>query len=281
LVLLAIIQARTFGLSAYHTMIVLFLSWINKISALTFFAYMLGNQTYSHQYQKLEEMRKRTNRQHKVIELECEWGKTDDLGKWCLLEKVEEILDRLKSDKNGTKSTSLNRDLWEVEIQQWSLWWKKKIMTVFLPNEVDGLEFQRWWEEDWENNKRKQEVILLICASPDSSSLGQLFSQKSFLLMGVLALVHLMLLSGFGWWFWSTLPNFGINQECISSICFIFFTKAIPITSTALSSHSKSIYIFSSLPVINIVIWIYIFLCGILMVLLIPLPFLWVAHWIL
>jgi len=42
LLLSAITQAKTFGLSAYHAMIVLFLSWIKNTTALTFFAYIAG-----------------------------------------------------------------------------------------------------------------------------------------------------------------------------------------------------------------------------------------------
>jgi len=42
LLLSAIIQAKTFGLSAYHAMVVFFLSWINNTTALTFFAYIAG-----------------------------------------------------------------------------------------------------------------------------------------------------------------------------------------------------------------------------------------------
>jgi len=281
LVLSAIIQARTFGLSAYHAMIVLFLSWINNTSALTFFTYILGDGVYSRQYQECEESERQSNRRHEVTELDHEWVEAVDLEKWRVLEKVEKMMDRLKSDKNGTKSTSLSREMWELEIQQWSLWRKKKIMSAFLPNEADGLEFQRRWEEDWENNKRKQlEVIWPNPPRSNWNSLDHLFSQKSFLLMGALASTHLTLLSGFGWWFWSTLPNFGINQECIPSIRFVFFTKSIPITSKTFRSRFKSIYIFSSLPAINIVIWINIFLCCTFVFLFMLLPFLWVPHWI-
>jgi len=234
---------------------------------MTFFGYIIGDQIHARPYQHLEEMGRRNNRQHEATELDREWGEADDLGKWRVLEKVEKMLDRLKSDKNGTKSTSLNRDTWELEIEQWSLWRKKKIMTIFLSDQRDNMEFQRRWEKEWENNRRKQEAVLPngLGALFAGGRRGQLFSQKSLLLTGALASTHLTLLSGFGWWFWSTLPNFGINQECIPSIRFVFFTKPIPITSAALRSGSKSIYIFSSLPVINIFIWMYIFTLGGLM----------------
>ena len=280
LVLSAIIQSRTFGLSAYHAMIVLFLSWINNTSALTFFAYILGDRMYSRRYQRFEELRKLNSRQNEVIELEREWVKADDLGKWRLLEKVDKKLDSLKSDKNGTKSTSLNRDAWELEIQQLSLWRKKKIMTVLLANQGDRLEFQRGWDDEWENNNNKQEASLRSLTS-NAFSWGQLLSQRSILFTGALASTHLTLLSAFGWWFWSTLPNFGINQECIPFIHFVFFTKSIPITSTLPRSLSKSIYIFSSLPGINIVIWMCIFAVGIAMLLLTLSPLAFVAALIL
>ena len=279
LLLSAIIQAKTFGLSAYHAMIVLFLSWINNTSALTFFAYILGDHMHARWYQKLEGLERRYNRRHEVSELDREWVEAVDLGKWRVLEKVEKMLDRLKSDRNGTKSTSLNREVWELEIQQWSLWRKKNIMTMILPNQRDSLEFQRQWEEDWENNKRKQKAILLkgpggLSDTNRCAQAAQLFSHKSLLLTGALASMHLTLLSGFGWWFWSTLPNFGIDQECIPTIYFVFFTKSIPLTSAALRFYSKCIYIVSSLPGINIVIWMDIFLFGIAMpVALISLPF--------
>ena len=264
LLLSAIVQARTFGLSAYHAMIVLFLSWINNTSALTFFAYILGDYAYVRGYQLFKGAERQENRQHEVTELDSEWAEADDVGKWRVLEKVEKMLDRLKSDKNGTKSTSLDRDVWDLEIQQWSLWRKRKIMTMILPNEGDSLEFQRRWEKEWENNKREQETIFPKSRLGVLNRLYHGFSQKSIWLTGTLASTHLTLLSGFGWWFWSSIPNFGINQECIPSIRFIFFTKSIPITSAALRSHSKSIYIFSSLPGINLIVWMNILLWGVL-----------------
>ena len=271
LVLSALIQAKTFGLSAYHAMIVLFLSWINNTSALTFFAYILVDQLYTRRYRELEQLRRRNNREQEVTELDREWVEAVDLGKWGVLEKVEKMLDRLKSDKNGTKSTSLNRDVWELEIQQWSLWRKNKIMTKFLPNRRDRLEFQRRWEKEWEFNKWEQEAII-------PKALPWFYSQKFSWITGALTSVHLTLLSGFGWWFWSTLPNFGINQECIPSIRFVFFTKSIPITSAALRSHSKSIYIFSSLPGINVFIWFEIFLSGTMILALVLFLFFLVAR---
>jgi len=269
LLLSAIIQASTFGLTAYHAMIVLFLSWINNTSALTFFAYILVDRTYSRRYQEVEEWRRRRNRKGEVTELDHEWEAADDLGKWRILQKVERILDRLKSDKNGTESTSFNRYMWELEIQQWSLWREKKIMTTFLPNQGDNPEFQRRWDEQWANNKRDQAAALPNKADGLFRRWAQRFSQKSILFTGTLASTHLTLLSGFGWWFWSTLPHFGLNKECISSTRFAFFTESIPITSTVLRSHSKSIYIFSSLPVISILVWMGIFAVGVATLLLI------------
>ena len=62
----AIIQAKTFGLLSYHAMIVLFLSWINNTSAMTLFAYILGNQTYIPKSRLHEEIGRRNNRQREV-----------------------------------------------------------------------------------------------------------------------------------------------------------------------------------------------------------------------
>jgi len=270
LLLSAIIQARTFGLSAYHAMIVLFLSWINNTSAFTFFAFISAD--YS-EYQRIEETDRRNSGEQEVTELDREWVEADDLGKWRVLEKVEKVLDRLKLDKNGTKSTSLNRDVWELEIQQWSLWRKKKIMAMISPNQWDSLELQSQWEKEWENNKRKQQAILQnLPSGAFTGRWGELFSRKSILFTGALASTHLTLLSSFGWWFWFTLPNFGIHQECIPSIRLVFFTKSIPITSSTLRSLSKAIYIVSSLPVINIAIWMTIFFLGVLMAMFIVVP---------
>jgi len=261
LLLSAIIQARTFGLSAYHAMIVLFLSWINNTSAFTFFAYISGSANYS-EYERIEEMARRKDGEHEVAELDREWVEADVLSEqWRVQEKVEKVLDRLKSDMNGTKSTSLNRHLWELEIQQWTLWKKKKFITR-SSNQWPSPSEELQWKKEWESN---QEAILQNL--PNGVFTGRwhdLFSRRSILLTGVLASSHLTLLSGFGLWFWSTLPNFGINQECTPSIRLVFFTKPIPITSSALRSLSKSIYIFSSLPVINVAIWMTIFFLGIL-----------------
>jgi hypothetical protein len=266
LLLSAIIQAKTFGLSAYHAMIVLFLSWINNTTALTFFAYIVGDQYYR-PFQPLEESQKQNEGQHDITELDREWAEADGLARWCVLEKVERTLDKLNCDKKATKSTSLKPNLWDLEIQKWTLWRKKKIMTM-IPNKEDSPELQRRWGEEWEENERKLREMLPnrdqiekpFDISVARSNVTRFLSRKPILWMGALASVHLMLLSAFGLWFWSTLPNFGINRECIPSIRFVFFTKSIPITSKVLRSRSKSIYIFSSLPVINIYLWLVIFL---------------------
>jgi hypothetical protein len=41
LIFAAIIQSRTFGLSAYHAIVVLELGWINNTTALVFFAFLM------------------------------------------------------------------------------------------------------------------------------------------------------------------------------------------------------------------------------------------------
>ena len=279
----AIVQAKTFGLSAYHAMIVLLLSWINNTSALTFFAYIVGERLYGRPYQLFKESQKLNQGQSMITKLDSEWDEADTLGRLRILKEVQDILDKLNLDRSGTKSTSLTRELWELEIQKWFLWREMKIMTM-VSNQVDDLEFLARWKEEWEENETKLGSILaemrfgeLIAKQriPEiftelrlkmrfvpnrSRSRSPSVAKKSIWLMAALASAHLILLSAFGLWFWSTLPNFGINEECIPSIRFVFFTKSIPITSKVLRSRSKSIYIFSSLPVINIFIWLVIFL---------------------
>ena len=241
LLLSAIIQAKTFGLSAYHAMIVLFLSWINNTTALTFFLFIAGEEF-------LEELRRSARK------LDREWAEVDGLGRSYILRKVEETWDELNRDKNAPKSASLERVLRKLDICDWTFRRNKMIMTM-LPHQEDRPEFQRRWEEEWEEDAKYLRKIL-----PRRRSLLGVITQKSALWMAVLTSAHLTLLSAFGWWFWSTLPNFGINQECIPSIRFVFFTKSIPITSEVLRSRFKSIYIFSSLPGINIYIWVVIVL---------------------
>jgi len=286
----AIIQARTFGLSAYHAMIVLFLSWINNTSALTFFVYIVGEQVFGRPYQLFKESRKLMEEQPKTTDLDAEWEMVDGLGRLHILKKVQEILDKLNLDMSGTKSTSLTRELWGLVIQKWTIWREMKIMTI-LYNQGDSPESLMRWEEEGEENetelrnisaemefgdhltnmqlreiikelpsKMRFKPVLKSRAIPYRFFRGAKTSQKPIWLMGTMASAHLILLSAFGLWFWSTLPNFGVNQECIPSIRFIFITKPIPITSEVLRSRSKAIYIFSSLPGINIHIWILIFM---------------------
>jgi len=281
----AIIQAKTFGLSAYHAMIVLLLGWINTTSAFTFFAYIFGERVYSRPYQLFKESQKLNEGQSMITKLDGQWDGADTLGRLRILKEVQEILDKLNLDRSGTKSTSLTRELWELDIQKWSLWREMKIMTM-VSKEVDDLEFSTRWKEEWEENETKLGNILAemrfgellakqripeiftelrlkmrFAGNPSRSrSHSPSVVKKPIWLMAALASAHLILLSAFGLWFWSTLPNFGINQECIPSIRFVFFTKSIPITSKVLRSRSKSIYIFSSLPAINIFIWLMIFL---------------------
>ena len=241
LLLSAIIQAKTFGLSAYHAMIVLFLSWINNTTALTFFVYIVGEGF-------LEE-RKRFEGLRDITKLDHEWAEVDGPGRSYILEKVEETWDELNWDKNAPKSASLERVLRKLEIHELTLRRNKMIMTM-LPHQ-DRPEFQRRWAEEWEENAR---YLRNISNREQRKSVFDIITRKPILWMAALTSVHLTLLSAFGWWFWSTLPNFGINQECIPSIRFVF-TKSIPITSEVLRSRSKSIYIFSSLPGINTYGW--------------------------
>jgi len=104
-----------------------------------------------------------------------------------------------------------------------------------LPNREDTPEFQKRWAKEWEENESKLRGIL---PNPDQIELTfiiRFLSRKPILWVGALASAHLMLLSAFGFWF-------------------------IPISSNVLRARSKSIYIFSSLPGINIYIWLLIWL---------------------
>ena len=249
LLLSAIIQAKTFGLSAYHAMIVLFLSWINNTTALTFFVYIVG-ECFLEERKRLEGLRD-------ITKLDREWAEVDGLGRSYVLKKVEETLDELSQDKNASKSASLKGVLQKLESHEWTFTRDKTIMTM-LPHQEDRPGFRRRWAEEWEENARYLRNILPN--REQRNSLFDIITRKPILWMAALTSTHLTLLSTFGWWFWSTLPNFGINQECIPSIRFVFFTKSIPITSEVLRFRSKSIYIFSSLPGINIYIWVAIVL---------------------
>lgn len=73
-------------------------------------------------------------------------------------------------------------------------------------------------------------------------------------IVAALASAHLILVSGFGLWFWFTLHTFDINPHCISLIQYNIFGISVPTSSTHLRVGSIVIYTLAAIPVINILI---------------------------
>ncbi|CAA7270332.1 unnamed protein product [Cyclocybe aegerita] len=281
LLLSSIIQAKTFGLSVYHGIIVLNLSWINNASALTFFTFLLGGGIISRK-QEEEWWSKRKEWRGEVLawwyrewQLDSEKTLVMQLN---TLAKVETILEKLNQEVTECRWTYHQRRL-KLEIMEASLWRvETQIAIMGTPQNAGHNEERVYILGNVQKNMKKhqnellsmwnrEEMLSELISSWDrsySSRVRRWLSQsapipKSVWIMATLASGHLTLLSGFGWWLWNAFPDFGIDRDCIPSTRFIFFFKSIPVTSSTLRSRTISIYKFSSLPALNILVWIIVF----------------------
>ncbi|KAJ3502222.1 hypothetical protein NLJ89_g8984 [Agrocybe chaxingu] len=276
LLLSSIIQAKTFGLSVYHGIIVLNLSWINNASALTFFTFVLGGGMISWKQEEERWFKRKARRGEVLAWWYQEWQMEPEktlVMQLNTLAKVETILEKINQEVTEFRWPYHQRRL-KLEIMEASLWRVKTQIAIMGTSQDAGDNEERAYilGNIQKDMKKHQDELLSKKLAELMPSWNQSYNSpvrrwlsksapipKSVWLMATLASAHLTLLSGFGWWLWNAFPDFGIDQDCIPSTRFIFFFKSIPVTSSTLRSRTISIYKFSSLPAFNILVWIIAF----------------------
>jgi len=282
----AIIQARTFGLSVYHGMIVLNLSWINNTSALIFFEFALIAQlkldrerdfrrrvatmlkllyeALLHTLDSIVDASKRpevlTAAEARVqrLRLALVAGVTEPREDF-KLEGSKEILENVTQGLEllGVHVNSLKGAVAKAEITNASdalkKFIKKEKTRHLLSLGMRRVRHHGRATRVWDRMKRTMPKMF----APLVSGGGKIISllQRDWT-MASLASAHLTLFAAFGLWLWFTIHHFstGSNDDC-EPFTTLFIFRSIPVTSPALRKVSIIIYIICLLPIINIVVF--------------------------
>jgi len=286
----AIIQAKTFGLSVYHGIIVLNLSWINNTSALIFFEFALIAQL------KLDKERDFRGRAGDMLVVlyetldsladkdpvndpncqECfglamdvvrgtrvalESGVENREGSREILESVASGLQLLEAYGNSFKG-ELNTPTQRLNEAKQAL---KKLMEkdkIRLPKSLGSHVSDVASDESrMAMAIRKMKRAVSRKCAPVTDRIPGWDRAVSLLrrdwTMATLASAHLTLFAIFGLWLWFTIFAFasGSDRECTPFTRLSIIVHNIPITSPALRRASIVIYFICLLPYINIVIF--------------------------
>ena len=292
LIFAAIIQARTFGLSAYHAIVVLYLGWINNTTALVFFAFLMIALPGWVARQKAEARSQRMWRYHRK-KLEEIWPSEGPFAVLSVgrLENMQQAVGSAWTLKNELelkkKKEELENGVLDKEIEWVQEWINIKTRTIEIwerrEHEIDSIReiikepaWKRMMEWDgtsnletevgeerhveapnfWDIEASGKEVQVTTEKFEWSRRSARIIianlSQRPVLMMAALASFHSTLFAPFGFWFWLTVRKFGINRACIPFIRINCFGINIPITSPTFRVVSIFVYLVGSLPVINI-----------------------------
>jgi len=302
LIFSAIIQARTFGLSAYHVIVVLYLGWINNTTALVFFAFVLIALPGWIARQNAEAQSQKVSRYHRE-KLEAMWpndepfaimkvGRLEDMRQAVKSARaLKDELERKKEDEEfennilqkeiewvkdwiDTKIRTIQ--IWEVQEHEFDSIRKavrgsdcKKMGTSISETEIgEERHVEMSTRGDFWDIEAKREVQVtahkLEWSSPCVRVIVANLCQKPVLMMAALVSFHFTFFASFGLWFWLTVQKFETDHDCIPFVHINSFGINIPITSPTFRILSIIVYVFGSIPIINIattvVLWfIFIF----------------------
>ncbi|KAH6907557.1 hypothetical protein BKA70DRAFT_1283377 [Coprinopsis sp. MPI-PUGE-AT-0042] len=253
LLLSAAIHAGKYGVSAYHSTIVLYLSWINNTSALIFFQFALIAQL------KLEKERDIRRMVGGMLTLLLEAAREDDAPLELIQRQAARMRIAIRTLKNGeAKEPSFkvgegSREIFENVFQS---------LFTLAKGEIDDE-----WKENVRLMKKRIEdprlgkplgihvkrgrwlVIEKYAQWIRAGAVVDLIERDP--VMAFLSSGHLTVVSCFGVWFWFTL---NLSGQCEQKTKLSLFTN-IPITSQPLRITSIIIYIIGLIPVINIFVW--------------------------
>jgi len=282
LLLSAIIQAKTFGLSVYHGMIVLNLSWINNTSALIFFEFALIAQI---KLDRERDFRLRVAKMLKLVYESLDGGDTSIRPE--VLTVAGSRIQRLRSAlevgvTNGREDFKLegSKEILENITQELDL---LRVHVNSLKGAVAEGDVMNASEGLKKLIKKDRERLLLslgmrrvlrkwpVRKGPAARVLGGLKTAMKFVVggdkvvsllqrdwtMASLASAHLILFAAFGVWLWFTIQHFEdrleLHCKAFESTTLVIF-RSIPVTSSALRIASITIYTICLLPFINIVL---------------------------
>ncbi|KAF9526812.1 hypothetical protein CPB83DRAFT_857269 [Crepidotus variabilis] len=276
----ALIQARTFGLSVYHAIIVLNLSWINNTSALIFFEFALIAQL------KLD--KERDFRRTLGDTLVLLYDSLDLLMKDQSTPIDSQVL-KVAMDRAGTIKSSLEM---AIEEKKWegskeileSVIQGLQLLRLYGNGSMAGVEAKEFRDLVKKDKFRLPKVLgtpitrtrrrkvnrlakaLILARTSIGNKYAQVVNrvpgggqvlallQRDWIMVG-LASAHLILFAGFGAWLWFKIDDFGINRECQPFTHVSLVVANVPVTSNGLRILFIIIYIISLLPVLNIVVF--------------------------
>ncbi len=259
----AIIQTKTFGLSVFHGVIVLNLSWINNTSALIFFEFALFSQWRLEGELSIKEVvRDILKEVYKVFEsdLTGKSGESRSVNLTLAIERVNktrEVLEMAQTNPN-VKSLGTEDVLKEITqgltILEGLVTGLRVLIEKTESTDDRDIGFVSQTISDLIERDKNRFLRSLQVAKDHSTKRGKLRSliQKVWI-MAVLASIHLTLFATFGAWLWITVDKFGSDVDCEISTHLIIFGAAIPVVSPALRTMSLLVYVLCILPLINII----------------------------
>ena len=156
LIFAALIQAKTFGLSAYHAVVVLYLGWINNTTALVFFAFVLIALPGWIAQQKAEVQSQRVWRYHRK-KLEEMWPSE---GPFAIL-----AIDRLEDMRKAVRSAWALKSELELKRQEEEL--KNGVLHKEIEWVNEWLETKTKMIQIWENQEHEIDSIRKIVWQSD------------------------------------------------------------------------------------------------------------------
>ena len=255
----AIIQARTYGLSVYHAIIVLNLSWINNTSALVFFQFAVIAQMKSD--------KERGFRERVGVMLELLYGPLASAVTPTKLgtKEGQEILDVARDQAkrmkmalkngltNGKKFEGSKEILEGVILDLSALLGAGDNELTDIVNKASGqLRNFRFRKSLAMSDDVTRKWKALVKWMPGGRTVVDILERD--LIMAALASAHLTLFAAFGVWLWFTIHHFGDCESLTKLTKFSIFVPIV-VTSQPFRAASIVIYIICLLPIINIVIF--------------------------
>ena len=276
LLLSAIIQDRTFGLSVYHATIVLNLSWINNTSALIFFQFALIAQIQLDKerlfrkkvggmwellYRPLRSVVKRAAQHQAGAAADgSEEAKNDRI--WVAARtQAERMRAALRTRLKNAEGVDRSKEILDEVIQNLSAFLGAGLNHSELEMIVDATNEQLLKprlrrslgivdkDTRWKVRTMMEDGVKKIWGGEMVVNL----LQRDWT-MASLASAHLILFSAFGVWLWFTIHRFGNCESFTQFTTFNIFVP-IPVTSQHLRIGSIVIYIIGLVPFVNIVVF--------------------------
>ncbi len=156
LIFAALIQAKTFGLSAYHAVVVLYLGWINNTTALVFFAFVLIALPGWIAQQNAEVQSQKVWRHHKE-KLEEMWPSE---GPFAIL-----AIDRLEDMRQAVRSAWALKNELELKKEEEEL--ENGVLDKEIEWAKEWIETKTKMIQIWENQEREIDSIRKIVWDSD------------------------------------------------------------------------------------------------------------------